>query len=138
MQEKKYHPHDFTITTPSPPAVDEDALNARRGETLPTKVIPILMSSNTDALRRWAASMSPVVSMRSQEVRKEKADGVLVSYFIPVRLLKLIRTPLSSTIMSLPPLLPLLAVGLRSPSNISRHMFLISVTRWRVSRLSPL
>ena len=30
-------------------------------------------------------------------------------YFIPVRLLKLIRTPLSSTIMSMPPLLPLLA-----------------------------
>ena len=59
-------------------------------------------------------------------------------YFIPVRLLKLIRTPLSSTIMSLPPLLPLLTVGLRSPSKISRHMVLISQTRWRVSRLSPL
>ncbi len=56
-------------------------------------------------------------------------------YFMPVLLLKLMRTPLSSTIMSMPPLLPLLAVGLRSPSNISRHMFLMSVTRWGVSRL---
>ena len=50
-------------------------------------------------------------------------------HFIPVRLLKLMRTPLSSTIMSLPPLLPLLTVGLRSPSSISRHMFLMSETR---------
>ena len=37
--------------------------------------------------------------------------NALHDYFIPVRLLKLMRTPLSSTIMSMPPLLPLLAVG---------------------------
>ena len=64
--------------------------------------------------------------------------GLLFTAFVLVLNYFVIRTPLSSTIMSLPPLLPLLTVGLRSPSSISRHMFLISVTRWRVSRLSPL
>ena len=65
-------------------------------------------------------------------------EGQITDYFIPEPLLKLMRTPLSSTIMSMPPLLPLLVVGLRSPSSISRHMFLMSMTRWSVSKLSPL
>jgi hypothetical protein len=39
------------------------------------------------------------------------SDFALHDYFIPERLLKLMRTPLSSTIMSMPPLLPLLTVG---------------------------